>query len=56
MNAAFAAIIHTHLSSCYFTVWGWCPVETILGTLALSAVWIWIVIGFRLLKYHFSKK
>ena len=56
MNPAFAAVIHTYSSSCYFTIGRVCPVESILGTLAVGVIWVGIVIGYRLLKHYFGEE
>jgi hypothetical protein len=54
-SPAGAVVIHSY-ASCYFAIWGWCPIESILGSLMLGAIWVAIVLAFRLLIRHFRSK
>lgn len=53
---ADAGVISVKLTSCYLTIWGWCPIESILGTLMIAGAWIAAVIVFRLIKNALSAK
>ena len=49
-DPCYAIITPVPARLCYFPIEGWCPVESMLGTLALSAIWIAIVVAYRIIK------
>ena len=38
MQPAYALVVHSTSSSCYWTIGGWCPVESVFGSVLLTVV------------------
>ena len=51
-----AVVIHTYAASCYFTMWGWCPIESILGSLMIPVGLIACVVIIRFIKKRMDRQ
>jgi hypothetical protein len=56
MNPAYAIVIHTY-GSCYFTILGgFCPVESILGTLMIAGIIGAVGVALRMIGRHLKRR